>query len=870
MAGESPDRSEQQKSSGAARSESDPRLAVFRDTAAAADAGTGTATGTRGNPDTATAVFRTKPAEAGEGERQDSREGLGEGLGGSRNGSDGSHGPERAEKAPEAPEAASVPEEPEESAEGARAAEAAGPADEAGTGTAPEESDARLRAAVAAWVGKGAAGAKTAEQDEKGEQDEQDEKDEKADTVAVTGSDDVTGSDTPEVVDEAGDSGATSARATGDGSDESDGPDEPVAADADAAGAADEDDADEAPAEGAAKPAASDDAEAADEGPGGNADEAEDEDEETDGAADEARVPGAPEESPAGAESVEAADAAEESPAGAESVEAADAAETSESSEAAETSEAAEDKRAIDQPTAVFRTVRPDRVDQPTTALKITPPAAKPEQKPQRKPEAEPESAAERTSQFVPLRRDEAPPAPAVRKPETPAAAPGSAAAPSLSGAERTRQQPMPPLPPLDLLAELTNTPPPPETPVRTAVRRVKIWTPLVVLLLIVFAIVQAVRPLPTPELRLTAQSTYTFDGSKPSLPWPNEGQGYMAATGLGTVDSFGEQKAVPIGSVAKAMTAYVVLKDHPLKKGEAGPSITVDAKGESDGKLDAAGESTLNTVKAGDKLTEQEALSAIMIPSANNIARLLARWDAGSEEAFVKKMNDTAKSLGMKNTTYTDPSGLNATTVSSAEDQVKLGQKLVEIPALMAITKLPSWTDPSGKNWRNYNTLVPYNNALGIKTGSTSKAGGNLLFAAHKMVGDTDQLIVGAVLGQHKSPIIDTVNAVSKDVMIATENLLKSGKVVKKGDVVGAVDDGFGGTTPVVATEDVAAVGWPGLTVKLELTDDGKTPPHSAAAGTHVGTLTVGEGSSQVKVAVALQSDVTDPSFGQKLTRIS
>lgn len=848
MAGESPDRSEQQKSSGAARSESDPRLAVFRDTAAAADAGTGTATGFRDNPDTATAVFRTKPAESGEGERQDSREGLGEVLDGSRNGSHGSHGPERAEKAPEAREAASEPAEPEESEEGARAAEAAGSADEAGTGTAPEEGDARLRAAVAAWVGKGTAGAKAAEQDEK------DEKDEKSDAVAVTGSDDVTGSDTPEIVDEAGDSGTTSAGATGDGSDESDesdesdgseGSDEPAASNAADADAADEGDADEARAEGAGKPAASDDAEADDEGPGENAGEAEDEG--TDGAADEARVPGVPEESPGGAETVEAADAGESS----------------------ESSEPAEDKRAIDQPTAVFRTVRPDRVDQPTTALKITRPASKPEQKPQQKPEAEPESAAERTSRFVPLRRDEAPPAPAVRKPETPAAPSASASVPSLSGAERTRQQPMPPLPPLDLLAELTNTPPPPETPVRTAVRRVKIWTPLVILLLIVFAIVQAVRPLPTPELRLTAQSTYTFDGSKPSLPWPNEGQGYMAATGLGTVDSFGEQKAVPIGSVAKAMTAYIVLKDHPLKKGQAGPSITVDAKAESDGKLDAAGESTLNTVKTGDKLTEQEALSAIMIPSANNIARLLARWDAGSEQAFVKKMNDTAKSLGMKNTTYTDPSGLTATTVSSAEDQVKLGQKLVEIPALMAITKLPSWTDPSGKSWRNYNTLVPYDGALGIKTGSTSKAGGNLLFAAHKMVGDTDQLIVGAVLGQHKAPIIDTVNAVSKDVLVATEDLLKSGKVVRKGDVVGAIDDGFGGTTQVVATEDVAAVGWPGLTVKLELTDDGKTLPHEADAGTHVGTLTVGEGSSQVKVAVALQSDLTNPSFGQKLTRV-
>ncbi|MET8327474.1 D-alanyl-D-alanine carboxypeptidase [Streptomyces sp. NPDC005181] len=819
MAGESPDRSEQHKSSGAARSERDPRLAVFREPGAAADAGTGTGTG--GKQDTATAVFRTKSAGAGEGEGQDSPEDLGEDLDGLRN---GSHGPEGAEKAPEAPEAVSAPEEPEESEEDARVAEAAGSADEAGTGTAPGESDARLRAAVAAWVGKGAAGAETAEQDER------------SDAGALTESDDVTGSDTPEPADEASDSGTTSADAT---------PDEPAASDAAGADAADEDDADDARGEGAGEPAASEDAEAADEVSDENADADADT---TDDATDEARGPGASE----GSESVKAAEPAESS----------------------EASEPAEGKRGIDQPTTVLKTVRPNRIDQPTTALKITPPASKPEQrpeqKPQQKPEPEPWSAAERTSRFVPLRRDEPQPAPAVRPPGASEAAPASAAAPSLSGAERTRQQPMPPRPPLDLLAELTNTPAPQETPVRTAVRRVKIWTPLVVLLLIVFAIVQAVRPLPTPELRLTAQPTYTFEGGKPSLPWPNEGQGYMAATGLGTVDSFGEQKAVPIGSVAKAMTAYIVLKDHPLKKGQAGPSITVDAKAESDGKLDAAGESTLNTVKTGDKLTEEEALSAIMIPSANNIARLLARWDAGSEAAFVKKMNDTAKSLGMKNTTYTDPSGLTATTVSSAEDQVKLGQKLVEIPALMAITKLPSWTDPSGRNWRNYNTLVPYNGALGIKTGSTSKAGGNLLFAAHKMVGDTDQLIVGAVLGQHKSPIIDTVNAVSKDVMVATEDLLKSGKVVKKGDVVGAVDDGFGGTTPVVATEDVAAVGWPGLTVKLELTDDGKALLHSAAAGTHVGTLTVGEGTSQVKVAVALQSDLTDPSFGEKLTRIS
>lgn len=506
------------------------------------------------------------------------------------------------------------------------------------------------------------------------------------------------------------------------------------------------------------------------------------------------------------------------------------------------------DEPGVDRKTAVFKALKRPGVDQPTTTLKLPP-----------QPPA-PEAPAERTSKFVPLRSDE------VRAPAQPPAPPGI----GVVEAERTRQQPMPPLPPLDLLAELTNKPAPPETSTRTVVRRVKIWTPLLVLALVIFAVVQAVRPLPAPSLNLTAKDTYTFEGDKPALPWPGEGQGFMAATGLGTVGSFGEQKAVPIGSVAKAMTAYVVLKGHPLDKGAKGPSIKVDAKAEEDGGLDAQGESTLNTVKEGDKLTQHDALAALMIPSANNIARLLARWDAnGSEEAFVKKMNDTAEELGMKNTKYTDPSGLDATTVSSAEDQVKLGQELVEIEALMDITKMPEWQDPSGKTWRNYNTLVPYDGALGIKTGSTTKAGGNLLFAAHKMVGDTDQLIVGAVLGQHKSPIIDTVNAVSKDVMRATQDELEGATIVKKGQVVGEIDNGMGTTAPVVTTEDVKAVGWSGLTVKLEISDEGKNLPQSAAAGTHVGLLTVGEGKSRVEVAVALQGDLAEPTFGDKLTRV-
>ncbi|MEV6574081.1 hypothetical protein [Streptomyces sp. NPDC051577] len=512
--------------------------------------------------------------------------------------------------------------------------------------------------------------------------------------------------------------------------------------------------------------------------------------------------------------------------------------------------------------TAVFRAVKPG-------AAPAGPSAPKP---PQADRPAPPSTAGgERASTFVPLRGDGArSSAPTAPKPAPTAPRPATSPAGPRQDSERTTQQPLPPKPPLDMLADLTNNPPPPPSPLRTFARRFKIYAPLVALLVIILAVVQLVRPLPEPQLKMTAQGSFTFEGSAPVLPWPKEGQGYMAAAGLGTVGTFGEQKPIAIGSVAKTMTAYVILKDHPMKKGEKGQMIPVDKTAVDDGKKDSEGESTVNTLKVGDQISEYDALAAIMIPSANNIARLLARWDSGGDqEAFVKKMNDTAKELGMTNTTYTDPSGLDATTVSTAEDQVKLGLKVVEMPELIAITKLPNWTDPSGKTWRNYNDLIPFNDSLGIKTGSTTKAGGNLLFAAQKQVGKTNQLIVGAVLGQHGVPILGTAIAASKDVMLATQKTLTGAPVVKKGQVVGYVDDGLGGRTPVVVTADVQAVGWPSLKVNVKLGEGGGPLPQTAKAGTEIGVLTIGEGASQVKVPVALKQDLVSPSLGSKLTRV-
>ncbi|WP_245700585.1 D-alanyl-D-alanine carboxypeptidase [Streptomyces roseifaciens] len=530
------------------------------------------------------------------------------------------------------------------------------------------------------------------------------------------------------------------------------------------------------------------------------------------------------------------------------------------------------------------------------------------------------DSDSERTSQFVPLKsldeaaaksatpakapakapaRDAAKapakPAPAKdaakasAKVPAPAPAPGKPAIPVSvtppAPSERTQQQPFPPRPggggptvppaagqpaaPLDLLAQLTNTPPPPETPTRTILRRVKIWTPLVVLLAIIFCVVQAFRPLPEPTLVLTAKKTFKFDGDKAQMTWPATGQAYVEVDGLGALGESGEEKPVPIASVTKVMTAYITLRDHPMKKGDKkGALMTVDAKAVSDYQKGKPEGESLVRVTEGQKLSEYEALEALMLPSANNIAKLLARWDAGSEEAFVKKMNDTAKDLGMVNTTFTDPSGFDATTKSTAKDLVKLGKKAMADPVFKEISGLTEYIDSNGEKQKNFNPIVPLY-GTGIKTGTTTAAGGNLLFAAEKKIGGTTQLIIGAVLAQHKTPIIDSVVAATKDAIESAKKALEAKTVVKKGDVVGAVDDGLGGRTPVVATKDVTAVGWAGLSVGLALNDGGHKLPHAAKSGAEVGMLTVGSGPGQVRVPVALKAPLAEPGFGAKLTRL-
>jgi D-alanyl-D-alanine carboxypeptidase len=398
-------------------------------------------------------------------------------------------------------------------------------------------------------------------------------------------------------------------------------------------------------------------------------------------------------------------------------------------------------------------------------------------------------------------------------------------------------------------------------------------WTPLVVLLPLVSATVQLLRPLPEPELSLdSSSSAYPFAGLPLKMPWPAEGQGAVAVDGVGEIGTYGTGEPGPIASVAKVMTAYVLLQKHPLAGDKAGPDITVDATAEAEGRnLD---ESRV-PVQNGEVYSLKQMLQVMLLPSANNVARLLARWEAGSEARFVEKMNLTARRLGMTDTTYTDPSGLKATTVSTAVDQVKLARAAMRNEVFRKIVDSPHVTLPgSVGRVANGNTLLARPGVTGVKTGSSTPAGGNLLWAADAVIDREKHRIVGMVMGVGNAGTLQerrrlAIETYSRGLIEAAQESLTSATVIEKGDVVGHVESDIGDQTPVVATEDLKVVGWPGLQVQLRLARSGKDLLSNATAGTVVGEALAGEGPGAVRIPVALSDDLVRPGLWDRLTRL-
>jgi D-alanyl-D-alanine carboxypeptidase (penicillin-binding protein 5/6) len=326
--------------------------------------------------------------------------------------------------------------------------------------------------------------------------------------------------------------------------------------------------------------------------------------------------------------------------------------------------------------------------------------------------------------------------------------------------------------------------------------------------------------------------------GSPPNLPWPAQGEAALYVEGIGSLGAAGGNTPVPIASMAKVMTAYLVLLHHPLGTNQAGFTLTVTPGDVTTTTADQGLDESIIPLVAGEKLSERQALEALLLPSADNLAIDLAAADAGSVSAFVIDMNNTARALDMTHTEYTDPSGYTPTTVSTPEDQVLLARVALKVPALAQIVALPEVTLPVAGTVSNYNALVGHNGVIGIKTGSTSQAGGCLLFAAKEDLGGQSVTVLGAVLGQDiGSPDSDLISAAlnaSSILLSATALALQPKTVITAGTPVIEAIGPDGSHVAAVTTRSIRLPVVRGIPVPLTFTAVAHpTAKESALAGT-------------------------------------
>lgn len=239
-------------------------------------------------------------------------------------------------------------------------------------------------------------------------------------------------------------------------------------------------------------------------------------------------------------------------------------------------------------------------------------------------------------------------------------------------------------------------------------------------------------------------------------IAWPTAGESAIAVNGDPQRFSRPAGDPLPIASVAKVMTAYLVLQQHPLGTNAAGFTMVMSPADAQLSITDSAEGQSFVPVQAGEVLTERDALEALLLPSANNIAIALANYTAGSVDAFVNEMNQQAATLHMTHTTYTDPSGYADTTVSTARDQLRLARVAMKDSAFAQIVAMPSAVLPVVGPVKNTDTLLGRDGFVGGKTGSDSTAGGCFMFKAIRDVDGHRYTFLGVVLGQRGGPLID------------------------------------------------------------------------------------------------------------------
>ncbi len=357
---------------------------------------------------------------------------------------------------------------------------------------------------------------------------------------------------------------------------------------------------------------------------------------------------------------------------------------------------------------------------------------------------------------------------------------------------------------------------------------------------------------------------TETIPGSIQSLSWPTTGEAAVSVPAVGFEANSPASSVVPIASLTKIMTAYVILTDHPLGAGQDGPSVTITPADVTAYDTDVGLDESSVVVAAGEKLTERQLLEGLLVHSANNFADILATWDAGSLPSFVAKMNATAQHLSMNSTHYADASGFSSLSVSTPLDVLKVAAAALSIPTFAQTVKMSSVSLPVSGVVGTYTPMLGLPGVVGVKSGYTIPAGGCDVLALSRQINGADVVALAAVTGQTGVGVLNQAGGSALALATHAVDAVTTDPVVQPGMRVATVS--FGGkTVEVVTSQSASLYVAPGSDVEenLKLLP---APRSGSRAGVPVGEMTVSCGTQRRVVVVHTDGNLPAEPLIQRL----
>lgn len=370
-------------------------------------------------------------------------------------------------------------------------------------------------------------------------------------------------------------------------------------------------------------------------------------------------------------------------------------------------------------------------------------------------------------------------------------------------------------------------------------------------------------REIPQPERELVVLPGR--QASSPDLVWPTKGQAAVGSVKDGVLAQSSQDEEVrPIASMTKVITALALLEKYPYDVATGGASYTLNQTDVAVMTAYQAKQGTVLPIKAGQVITQHEAMQAMLITSANNMSDMLTLRQFGSMDAYLAYANSYLAAKGLSKTKVADASGFSAQSVGVPSEMVRLGKLALENRVIRDIVSVQQLDLGAFGSLRNTNRLLSEDGIIGIKTGTTDEAGNCLLFAAKHRVSETyEVIIIGVVMG----------SASSADVLTASRALLSSARtqfapytVANAGTEVARITTPWGQTASLRLKGDLTVNAWSGTAISLKPVL--MPTPSSFAQGTVLGAVEV-MGEENLRTEVVSSAGISPPTIWWRLRNL-